>query len=167
MKHALAILLCCLLLGCSDEPTTIPGSCADLFAGAKFTDPEGREARIACQGYKVLVVNFWAPWCGPCKIEIPHLVEISQQYAEKGVRVAGISLDDTAVYLKEAVAKYKMSYTVLAGGAEEVFARTGLTGIPATLIFSEDGKVYRVLVGYHSKEEMLVPIRELLGGTVK
>ena len=162
MKYTAVVLLCCVLAGCSDTASVAPGSCAELFDGVRLTDLDGREARVSCQGHKVLIVNFWAPWCGPCKLEIPYLVEIAQQYASQGVQVVGISLDDTAVYLKAAVAGFKITYPVLTGSAEKVFARTGIDGIPATLIIAADGRIDKALVGFHTKEEVLEHVRKLL-----
>jgi hypothetical protein len=98
--------------------------------------------------------------------DVPHLIEIDTEYHRQGVRVIGISLDaaiPTAV--KSAVAAFGITYPVLVGGAEKIFDRTGIDGIPATLIIDAGGKVNQRLVGYHTKEEMLAPIKELLKKT--
>jgi hypothetical protein len=60
MKNALVLLIICATLGCSEQPSATIGVCSDLFRDVPFTDLEGREARLPCQGHKVLVVNFWA-----------------------------------------------------------------------------------------------------------
>lgn len=156
----------CALLGCSGAPPAPVGSCAELFGDVPFTDMEGRDARLPCQGHTVLVVSFWATWCGPCKLEVPHLIEIDKEYHSQGVRVIGISLDAPSPNaIKSAVASFGITYPVLAGGAEKIFDRTGIDGIPATLIIGADGKVNQRFVGYHTKEEMLAPITELLKKT--
>ena len=163
MKDALVLLIICATLGCSEQPSATIGSCSDLFRDVPFTDLEGREARLPCQGHKVLVVNFWATWCGPCKIEAPHLAQIAREYKDRGVVVVGVSFDvATPKSLQPAVTALGISYPVLVGGAEQVLERTGIDGIPATLIISADGTVYRKLVGYHTREELLAPITELL-----
>ncbi len=166
MKYIAVFFSICAMLGCSGEPSATVGSCAELFSDVPFTDLEGREARLPCQGHQVLVVNFWATWCGPCKLEMPHLIEIANEYQRQGVRVIGISLDAAIpTTIKSAVAAFGITYPVLVGGAEKIFSRTGIDGIPATLIIGADGKVCRTLVGYHTKEEMLAPITELLKET--
>jgi thiol-disulfide isomerase/thioredoxin len=166
MKYIAVFFSICAMLGCSGAPSATGGSCAELFGDVPFTDMEGREARLPCQGHKVLVVNFWATWCGPCKLEVPHLIEIANEYRQQGVRVIGISLDAAiSNNLKSAVAAFRIPYPVLVGGAEKIFERTGIDGIPATLIIDADGKVCRTLVGYHTKEEMLAPVTELLKKT--
>jgi thiol-disulfide isomerase/thioredoxin len=163
MKYIAVFFCICAMLGCSGSPSATVGLCAELFGDVPFTDLEGREARLPCGDHQVLVVNFWATWCNPCKLEVPHLIEIANEYQRQGVRVIGISLDAAITNnLKSAVAALKITYPVLVGGAEKIFDRTGIDGIPATLIIAVDGKVYRTLVGYHTKEEMLAPITELL-----
>lgn len=166
MKYIAVFFIICAMLGCSGAPPTTVGSCSELFRDVQFADMEGREARLPCQGHTVLVVSFWATWCGPCKLEVPHLIEIDNEYHRQGVRVIGISLDAAIPNtIKSAVAAFGITYPVLVGGAEKIFDRTGIDGIPATLIIDADGKVTQRLVGYHTKEEMLAPITELLKKT--
>jgi cytochrome c biogenesis protein CcmG/thiol:disulfide interchange protein DsbE len=161
MKHLAAFFLCCCLLGCSDTAPQHAGSCPELFGDVTFTDADGRDMRVPCRGFKVLVVNFWASWCGPCRMEIPHLAEIAREHSDRGVQVIGIGFDPPS-NIKAAAASFGIPYPVLAGSAERIFEKTGIDGIPATLIIAADGAVRKVLVGYHSKEELLAPIRELL-----
>jgi thiol-disulfide isomerase/thioredoxin len=163
MKHTAALFIVCAMLGCSGQPEAPIGTCSELFRDVPFTDLDGRAARLPCQGHTVLVVNFWATWCGPCKIEVPHLAQIAREYKDRGVVVVGVSFDAAAPQsLQPAVKALGISYPVLAGGAEQVLERTGIDGIPATLIIKADGTVYRKLVGYHTREELLAPITELL-----
>jgi thiol-disulfide isomerase/thioredoxin len=163
MKYSVVLFIICAMLGCGEPAPLHIGPCSELFKDVPFTDLEGRQAQMPCQGHRVLVVNFWASWCGPCKIEVPHLVEIAREYKDRGVVVVGVSFDLAASKsLQPAVKALGISYPVLVGGAEQVLERTGIDGIPATLIIAADGTVYRTLVGYHSKEEMLAPIMELL-----
>lgn len=163
MKVAAALLICFALAGCAEPPPTVSGSCAELFDGALFKDLDGREARLPCQGQTVMIVNFWASWCGPCKLEVPHLNEIAKQFPDRSVKVVGISLDAALpATLKSTVAALGIAYPVLTGSAEKIFQRMGIDGIPATLIIAPDGSIHKMLVGYHSKEELLAPVRELL-----
>ncbi len=163
MKLASLLLICCALAGCAEPQLTVSGSCTELFEGALFKDLDGREARLPCPASTVMVVNFWASWCGPCKLEVPHLNEIAKQFAGKGVKVVGISLDAALpAAQRSTVAALGIAYPVLTGSAEKIFQRTGIDGIPATLIIAPDGKIDKILVGYHSKEELLAPVRELL-----
>ena len=164
MKYAVVFFMVCgMLVGCSGQPEAPIGSCSELFRDVPFTDLEGREARLPCQGHQVLVVNFWATWCGPCKLEIPQLAQIANEYGPQGVSLVGVCLDAaTPKSLQPAVKALGINYPVLVGSAEQVLERTGIDGIPATLIIAADGTVYRRLVGYHTKEELLAPITELL-----
>jgi len=163
MKYAAALFIACAMLGCSGQPEVPVGPCLELFWDVPFLDLEGRPARLPCEGHQVLVVNFWATWCGPCKLEIPQLAQIAQEYGPRGVRLVGICLDAaTPENLQPAVKALGINYPVLVGGAEKVLGRTGIDAIPATLIIAADGTVYRRLDGYHTREELLAPITELL-----
>jgi thiol-disulfide isomerase/thioredoxin len=163
MKYTAVLFIVCAMLGCGEPAPLNIGPCSELFRDVPFTDLEGRPAQLPCQGHKVLVVNFWATWCVPCKIEVPHLTRIAQEYKDRGVNVVGIALDSIAPKeLQPAVASFGITYPVMAGKAEQILQRAGIDGIPATLIITADGSVYRRLVGYHTMEELLAPVTELL-----
>jgi thiol-disulfide isomerase/thioredoxin len=120
----------------------------------KLKDLDGKEVALASfkdQG-KVVLLNFWATWCGPCKAEIPGFVELQEKYRDK-LTIIGYSVDDTAELAKKYAAEYKMNYPVLLGeGREDVQDAYGpIWGIPASFIISKDGKVCRKHMGIAPK----------------
>ena len=120
----------------------------------KLKDMEGKEVALSSfkdQG-KVVLLNFWATWCGPCKAEIPGFVELQDKYRDKLV-IIGYSVDDTAELAKKYAAEYKMNYPILLGeGREDVQDAYGpIWGIPASFIISKDGKVCRKHMGIAPK----------------
>ena len=120
----------------------------------KLKDMDGKEVALASfkdQG-KVVLLNFWATWCGPCKAEIPGFVELQEKYRDK-LTIIGYSVDDTAELAKKYAAQYKMNYPVLLGeGREDVQDAYGpIWGIPASFIISKDGKVCRRHMGIAPK----------------
>ena len=120
----------------------------------KLKDMDGKEVMLSSfkdQG-KVVLLNFWATWCGPCKAEIPGFVELQEKYRDKLV-IIGYSVDDTAELAKKYAAEYKMNYPILLGeGREDVQDAYGpIWGIPASFIISKDGKVCRKHMGIAPK----------------
>jgi thiol-disulfide isomerase/thioredoxin len=120
----------------------------------KLKDLDGKEVALASfkdQG-KVILLNFWATWCGPCKAEIPGFVELQEKYRDK-LTIIGYSVDDTAELAKKYADEYKMNYPILLGeGREDVQDAYGpIWGIPASFIISKDGKVCRKHMGIAPK----------------
>jgi len=138
-----------------------PANSAACMADAKdakwdFTlkDMDGKDVSLASfkdQG-KVVLLNFWATWCGPCKAEIPGFVELQEQYRDK-LTIIGYSVDDTPELAKKYAAEYKINYPILLGeGKEDVQDAYGpIWGIPASFIISKDGKVCRKHMGIAPK----------------
>ncbi len=119
-----------------------------------FKDMDGKEVSLASfkdQG-KVVLLNFWATWCGPCKAEIPGFVELQEQYKDK-LTIIGYSVDDTPELAKKYAADYKINYPILLGeGKEELQDAYGpIWGIPASFIISKDGKICRKHMGIAPK----------------
>jgi thiol-disulfide isomerase/thioredoxin len=111
-------------------------------------DLEGKDVSLASFKGKVVLLNFWATWCGPCKAEIPGFVRLQEKYRDQLV-IVGYSVDDTADKAKAYAAQYKMNYPILLGeGREDVQDAYGpIWGIPASFIISKDGMVCRKHMG--------------------
>jgi len=135
-------------------------------ANLNFTlkDLGGKDVKLSSFKGKVILLNFWATWCGPCKIEIPWFNEFHQKYKDKGFLVLGISADDTVEQLKPFVAENKMTYPVLVGkGRDDVQEALGpVWGLPTTLIISRDGKVCHTHMGLAKKADFEKGILGLL-----
>ena len=118
----------------------------------KLKDVDGKEVALSSFKGKVVLLNFWATWCGPCKAEIPGFVELQDKYRDK-LTIIGYSVDDTAELAKKYAAEYKMNYPILLGeGREELQDAYGpIWGIPASFLISKDGKVCRKHMGIAPK----------------
>lgn len=109
-----------------------------------FTDIEGNEVDLSRMKDKIILVDFWATWCGPCVAELPHLLEAYEKYHDKGFEVIGISLDDNVDTLKQFVKDNNMPWPQYFDGkvwGNEIAQRYGIKGIPATFLIGKEGKI--------------------------
>lgn len=128
-------------------------------------DLSGHQHNISEWQGKILVINFWATWCPPCRKEIPDFVALQQQYADKSVQFIGIALED-----KEPVAEYiaaaKVNYPILLGGDNGIaLARqlgNNVDAVPYTLIVDRQGQIIHRHPGEFSKEQLVEIITPLL-----
>jgi thiol-disulfide isomerase/thioredoxin len=135
-------------------------------ANLDFTikDHTGAEVSLSSFKGKVLLINFWATWCGPCKVEIPHFVEFQERYGAEGLQLVGISVDDTAEKMAPYVRDLKMNYPVLQGlSRDDVQDAYGpIVGIPVSVLISRDGKICARHTGLTSKDVFESEIKALL-----
>jgi thiol-disulfide isomerase/thioredoxin len=126
-------------------------------------DMDGRDVKLASFKGKVILLNFWATWCGPCKAEIPSLVELQKQYT-KDLVVLGFSVDDPVEKIKPYAAQYKVNYPMLVGlGRDDVQDAFGpLWGLPASFVIGRNGKICKKHMGIASKAQFEREIKALL-----
>ena len=111
-----------------------------------------------------LLVDFWATWCGPCRMEIPHFIEMQKLYGEKGLQIVGVSLDQGGKDDVAPFAKNKgINYDMLLGTNEAAMAYGGVKGIPTTFVITQDGKIYKKYVGVRPRETFESDVKALLG----
>jgi cytochrome c biogenesis protein CcmG/thiol:disulfide interchange protein DsbE len=121
---------------------------------------------------KVVLVNFWATWCAPCRIEIPWLMDLQEKYAPRGFRVLGVAMDEegkTAVVpfvkkerFKLGTTSQPMNYPILIGNEEAAEKFGGLVGLPTTVLISQDGRQVKRIDGLLDYEQMDKAVQSLL-----
>ena len=135
-------------------------------ANLNFTlkDLSNTDVKLASFKGKVILLDFWATWCGPCKIEIPWFIEFQNKYGKSGLQVVGVSIDDTLDKLKPYVSQARMNYVVLQGLDHDDLQDTfgPMFGIPVSVIISRQGKICSRHVGLSSKEAFENEIKALL-----
>jgi thiol-disulfide isomerase/thioredoxin len=135
-------------------------------ANLNFTlkDAQGSNVTLSTYKGKVLLIDFWATWCGPCKVEIPWFVEFQNTYGDQGLQVVGISIDDTPDLLKPFIQQMKMNYPVLQGlGRDDVQDAFGpLVGVPTALMIDRQGMICARHAGLSSKQVFEREIKALL-----
>jgi thiol-disulfide isomerase/thioredoxin len=155
------------IVGASDNSEPMLSCPADAKpANLDFTmkDVEGKDVSLQSYKGKVILLDFWATWCGPCKVEIPHFIEFQQKYGPKGLQVVGVSVDDTVDKLAPYVKDMGMNYPVLQGlGHDAVQDAYGpILGIPVSVMISRDGKICATHTGLTSKDVFEKEIESLL-----
>ena len=130
-----------------------------------LTDINGNSLKLSDFQGKVVMLDFWATWCGPCRIEIPGFVELQKRYAAQGFTIIGISEDNTAQPVEEFYKEFQMNYPVALGNErlEELYG--GMQGLPTTFIIGRDGRIYAKHVGATDPEVFETEIKELLAAT--
>lgn len=119
-----------------------PSEGADLSFTLK--DMNGTEVRLDKFRGRPIILNFWATWCGPCRLEIPALVDLVERYKDQRLVVLGVSVDDSPEELRQFAAEYKMNYPVLVGLGQEKLQETygAVMALPVTWFIRADGTVH-------------------------
>jgi thiol-disulfide isomerase/thioredoxin len=134
----------------------------------------GKQVSLSEYRGKVVLVNFWATWCGPCRTEIPWLITMQQKYAGRGFTVLGLAMDDEE---ESVVSPYvanerfsvngervAMNYPILIGTSEVAETFGGLLGFPTSVLISKDGKIVKRVPGIIREDEVLDLIDKELSG---
>ena len=142
------------------------GAIAPQAAAPDFTlrTMDGPNLRLAEQRGRVVMVNFWATWCGPCRQEMPHLDRLYQKYKSSGFVLLGVNVDEDARKAADVAAKLGVTFPVLLDTDKAVSKLYDLSTMPSTVIIDRDGKVRHFhrgyLAGYEDNYDK--QIRELL-----
>lgn len=112
---------------------------------------------------KVVVLNFWATWCGPCRAEIPGFLDAYKHYRDKGVEIIGVSLDQgSEEEVRSFVQRYEINYPVVIGDGSIAKLYGGIQAIPTTFFIDRSGKIRGKHIGYMSKQQVKMAIEKLL-----
>jgi peroxiredoxin len=139
-------------------PAVDPAGSAPAFT---LPDINGKVSSLSDYEGKVVILDFWATWCPPCKREIPDFIDLQKQFGSKGVQVVGIGLDEPGK-LAAFARQYGMNYPVLVGNQEIAANYGGIEGIPTTFIIDRSGKIVSSFVGYRPAQVFVDEVKKLL-----
>lgn len=119
---------------------------------------DGTPFRLSDYEGKVILLDFWATWCAPCRDEIPHFVEWQAKYGNQGLQVIGVSMDDDVRPVEKFSRELRINYPVVIGTQELASWYGGILGLPANIVIGRDGKIVSKHLGM---EDLLHLEREL------
>lgn len=115
---------------------------------------EGQPVTLSSFRGKVVLLDFWATWCTPCRAEIPRFIEWQKKYAGQGLVVLGVSMDDSSKDAENYAREMKITYPVVMGTNEVADAYGGVLGLPVNLVIARDGKIVTKDVGATNLAEL-------------
>jgi thiol-disulfide isomerase/thioredoxin len=151
-------------VGTPNTPTDAPD--------VSMKDLNDKDVTLAQYKGKVVLVNFWATWCEPCKVEIPWMIEFQQKYAARGFTILGVSMDEEGKKVVQPFLdkerfdvngqKEAMNYPILLGSGPIGEKFGGIMGLPTSMLFTRDGKKVRTIVGLVNHDEIAKVIEGML-----
>ena len=148
---AASVLLCLATAVFPAAATVTPQTPAPDFT---LKGADGRNLRLQEQRGQVVLVNFWATWCGPCRQEMPHLNRLYDKYRGSGFTLLAVNIDDDPRTALSTAAKMGLRFPVLLDTDKAVSKRYDLGSMPATVLIDRDGKVRFVHRGYREGMEL-------------
>ena len=165
---ATGFLLGCVIYGCSPAR---PARAASLKPNAErhvapdfaLKDADGKTVRLSDYKGRVVLLDFWATYCGPCKIEIPWFMDFERKHKDQGFSVLGVSMDDDGWdAVKPFVNDVGINYRIVVGNDSTADKFGGIEALPTTFLIDRDGKIADVHVGLASKSDFEDAIEQLL-----
>ena len=145
-----------------NSPDPQKGSLAPTFELKGI--PDGKNVPLASFRGKAVLLNFWATWCGPCKIEMPWLVDLQKKYGPQGLQIVGVAMDDTGdKEIADFAHKMGVNYVVLKGTEKVGDLYGGVDRLPLTYYLDRSGKVVDETVGLASESVIEDAIKRALG----
>ncbi len=168
---ALAVAVASLsIAGCGSSPSPETSAQAageqqtkiEAAPAMTLKDIDGREVSLSDYEGQVVLLNFWATWCGPCKIEMPWFVEFQRKYKDQGFTVLAVSLDEELDGVKPFAEEYKLNFPVLLGSDEVADKFGGIVALPTTMIIDKQGRIVNRHTGLVGRDDYEDEIKELL-----
>ncbi len=155
------------LIGCGkgmQNQGTKETSSAAAEASVQIPTMEGTNTSLDQYKGKVVLVNFWATWCAPCRIEIPWLIEFNEKYGPKGLVILGVAMDDEGNQVVQPYVRDRrfdvnghpeaMNYPILLGNSKIAEKFGGILGMPTSMLYSRDGKKIKTIVGLIDHDDL-------------
>jgi peroxiredoxin len=166
---ATAVLLGCLFQGCSSTPSTVkaaslkPNSERREAPDFALKDAEGKTVHLSEYRGKVVLLDFWATWCDPCRLEIPWFIALQRKDKDRGFEVLGVSMDDEGwEVVKPFMKSVGMNYRVLIGNDQTTERYGGVDALPTTFLIDRQGKIAAVHIGLASRKDFEDGVEQLL-----
>ncbi len=131
-------------------------------ADFQLADLDGNPVRLSALRGKVVLLDFWATWCPPCRAELPHFKELYAAYKGKGLEMIGLSAGEDPQTVKPFIQANRIAYPIAIATSEIEQAYGGIRGLPTTFLIDKQGRIARKYVGYQDKQIFEQEIQALL-----
>jgi len=159
---ALAVVFLFLLARSRFREHHSQGTQQSLAPDFVLPDINGGNLRLSTYRGKVVLLDFWATWCEPCREETPHFVELQDKYRDQGLQIIGVSMDDDAAPVRQFHKQFKVNYLVAMGNAKIGELYGGILGLPIAFVIAPDGSIRARHDGAVKVDVIEAEIRELL-----
>lgn len=159
IKKALLIAAVVAWHACTPTGPSAPAENAAELSGKGL---DGKVVSLADYKGKVVLVDFWATWCDPCKAEIPELIKTQNALGPKGFVVLGVSMDEEVAEVAPFVKKTGINYPMIINGGERAPKGWVVPGLPTAYLIGRDGKIIRRIFGSKSIEKLAVEVEAAL-----
>jgi peroxiredoxin len=149
---------------CSSAFAAKVGEVAPDFTRADFAN---KQLKLSDYRGKLVLLNFWATWCPPCREEMPLFSKWQREHKAKGLQVIGVSMDDDAASVKEFLAEYPVTYPVVMGDVKLAEVYGGVLGLPLSYLIDTQGRIVARYQGEADLAKMEAKIKDLLGAQPK
>ena len=126
------------------RPTSMQGTLAPDFSLPQLA---GQQLRLSTYSGKVVLLDFWATWCDPCREEIPRFIDLQDKYRNQGLQIIGVSMDDGPGPVRDFCQRFNLNYPVVMGNAKIGELYGGVFGLPIAFLIARDGRIYAKHVG--------------------
>jgi len=161
------VLMAAVLAGCSSSLTTraakAPANSREAAPDFTLTGMNGVSIKLSDYRGKVVLLNFWATWCGPCKAEIPWFIEFEKLYKDRGFATLGVSMDEDGWQAVQPFVKQRaINYPVMIGNDRVAQLYGGIDSLPSTFLIDRQGKIASVHLGLVSRRDYEAEILKLI-----
>jgi cytochrome c biogenesis protein CcmG, thiol:disulfide interchange protein DsbE len=162
--RSIQLTICCLMvcggMVCAQAgPADLTNKPAPAFVRL---DLAGRRVRLGQYRGKVVLLNFWATWCGPCQAELPRFAEWQKRYGAQGFQVLAVSMDDSEAPVRRTVRRLHLDFPVVMGDAKLGEEYGGVLGLPITFLIDRDGWVVKRVKGASDLKELEDSVKRVL-----
>ena len=135
---------------------------SELAPQVELSSLEGQRLKLSDFHGRVVLLNFWATWCGPCRAEVPELNKLQRDFQASGLAVVGVAWDDSAAGVREFQKEIRQDYTVLLGGEDAQDKFEAIRSLPSTYVIDREGRIRQRIIGARDRAQFEAVLKPLL-----